>query len=367
MKRSLLSTAVAAASLSLISSVAMAGGLDRSGQDTSIIMDSGNVIEITNISVSPKITGTWAGGSTSTGDVAPDYSMTNIGMRFDVSDNIGIAVINDSPFGANVNWTNGVLNLTKGDLSSDATTVLGSYAVGDSFKVFVGVTSQSMKVTASVPAVGGYELTGAKSSGTGYVMGAGIENPEIAMKVSLTYHGKVKHNMSMTETVGASTSTSTSTFYTPSSFNLDFQTGIAENTLLFGTIRRANWTETNVKPAVYYATTAAAGSAKSLLDYDQDTTTYNIGVGYRFNESWSAAVTYGTESAQNTPGGAFGPTDGFNKYGLGVTYSMESIDITLAAQQVDVGDTGIYSGATQIATMSDNKTTVTALKITAKF
>lgn len=61
MKPLFLSAAVAAASLSLISSVAMAGGMDRSGQDTSIILKGGNVMEFLHVSVAPTVTGTWSG------------------------------------------------------------------------------------------------------------------------------------------------------------------------------------------------------------------------------------------------------------------------------------------------------------------
>ncbi len=39
--------------------MAQAGGWDRSGQDTSIILKDGNLLEITSVSVNPKVTGTY--------------------------------------------------------------------------------------------------------------------------------------------------------------------------------------------------------------------------------------------------------------------------------------------------------------------
>ena len=378
MKPSLLSTAVAAASLSLISSVAWAGGLDRSGQDTSIITDDGNVVEFANVSVAPSVTGTYtAGGVGATGDVTPDYSMTMIGLKMDVSDTISVALIRDNPYGADVSWEASALNGTKGSFSSTATTLIGSYGLDDGISVYAGVKDQSLQMSSANNLLA-YTITGAKSSATGFLAGVAFEKPEIAMKVALTYHAKVKHSMNVVEdsahpTLGGLVNNASSTmdFYTPSAINLDFQTGIAEDTLLFGSIRKANWTETDVHPDGYHALTYAASgntAAKSLLNYNNDSTAYNIGLGRRFSEAWSGAVTYGYEASNSGTGGPFSPTNGSNKYGVGVTYSVDNISATLAVQHVEMGDqiVSVQSGAIT-ADMASNSTLVTALKVSAKF
>jgi long-subunit fatty acid transport protein len=365
MKPSLLSTAVAAASLSLISSVAMAGGMDRSGMDTSIIMDSGNVVETTQVSVKPTITGTYATafGGTATGDVAPDYSMTNIGVKMDVTDNIAIAVINDSPYGSDLNWTSGALSGTKATIGSSATTLIGSYKLDGGMTVFGGVRDQEIDVEAGlvIPATITYAFAKASTSATGYLAGVGFEKPEIALKVSLTYNAKVKHTITANETVNGNPVNGTASFYMPSSYNLDFQTGVAENTLLFGTIRRANWTETDVRPNGYLA-----ALSKSLLTYSNDSTTYNIGLGRKFSETWSGAITYGYEAAQSGTGSPTSPTNGNSKYGIGVTYNAEDFSATLGVQHVDIGDQQVMVGANSTP-MTGNTALVTALKISAKF
>ena len=365
MKRSLLSTAVAAASLSLISSVAMAGGVDRSGMDTSIIMDEGNVVELTHVSVKPTVSGTYAAalGGTATGDVAPDYSMTNLAVKMDVSDTISIAIINDEPYGSDLNWTSGALSGTKATIGSNATTVIGSYKLDGGMSVFAGARDTKVDVEAGlvIPATINYAFAKASSSATGYLAGIGFAKPEIAMKVSLTYNAKVKHTITANETVNSNPVNGTTSFYMPSSYNLDFQTGIAENTLLFGSIRRANWTETDVAPAGY-----KAALNKSLLSYDNDSTNYNIGLGRKFNETWSGAVTYGWESAQAGTGSPTSPTNGNKKYGVGVTYNADEFSATLAVQHVDIGDQTVVVGSNN-SPMSGNSALVTAFKITAKF
>lgn len=352
----------------LASGAIQAGGLDRSGQDTSIILKEGGLFELTSVSVAPTLTGTNANlgaGTSDTIDVAPDYSMTTFAMRSDINDKMAIGLVQDNPYGADVSWTNGGLTGTQGQVRSDATTALLGYNVSDAVTVYGGIKNQSIIVTASVPLVSNYSLTGSQSSGSGYVVGAAIENPEIALRVALTYHTKITHDMAITESTTAlgADRASTMTFDSPEAFNLDFQTGIAANTLLFGSIRRANWTQLAVTPTDYALATGGA----NLLDYDENTTAYSIGLGRKLNDQWSVAVTYGWESATGEDSGPFGPTDGNSNYGLGVTYNADQLSITAGARSVSFGDTTVVSSGTTFATMEDNTGMVTAVKLAYKF
>jgi long-subunit fatty acid transport protein len=357
MKRTLISFAVLGTILAAAG--VQAGGWDRSGQDTSIILKEGSLLEITSVTVAPKITGTYTVGTTNpTGNVAPDYSFINIGFRTDISDNFSLAVIQDSPFGADVNWatTGDAYSGTKATIKTSATTVLVSYDI-DNVTVYGGLKNQSFSAEAAVPAAF-YTIKSDTDQSLGYVFGAAVERPEIAMRVALTYHSKVSHDVSIVEITAGGANTHPATILsakTPESFNLDFQTGVAENTLLFGTIRQVMWTQTLLDPPQYPAATP-------LKEFTQDTISYTLGLGRKFSDQWSGALTYGTEAAEGIVGSALGPTDGYSKMGVGVTYSGEHADITLGVQQINNGDT-----PTPAATMSDNTTLVTAVKIAYKF
>ena len=349
MKRTILNLAV----LSTIfgAGLVQAGGFDRTGQDTSIMLKEGSMVEITSVSVNPKVTGTYTTGGASTGEVAPNYSFTNLGFRTKVSDNFAIAIIQDSPFGADVNWTAGAYNGTKAKVKSSATTFLTSYDL-DNVTVYGGLKNQSLEATASVPAAG-YTVTSTADSSLGYVFGAAIENPEIAMKLSLTYHSKINHDISIVE--GAAPSTLKTT--TPESFNLDFQTGIAENTLLFGSLRQVKWTQMALCPDAYKAATGAC-----LKEFKSNTTSYTLGVGRKFSDSWSGAVTYGKESAGNDKPSVLSPTNGYTKMGFGVTYTGAQANITLGMQKVNNGN----ATATGV-NLTGNTSVVTAVKVGYKF
>lgn len=361
MKRTLINMAVLGSILG--ASMAHAGGWDRSGQDTSIIMKEGSLLEVTSVTVAPKVTGTYAGTNAATGDVTPDYSYNNIGFRTDINDDFSLALIQDEPFGAGVDYSTAAsqaYSLVNAEIKSDATTVLVSYDL-ENVTVYGGLKNQSFGAKADVPlnATTLYAIRSTPDKSLGYVFGAGVERPEIGMKVALTYHTKITHDVAIVETLnGGSTASSTLTASTPSSFNLDFQTGIAENTLLFGSIRSVQWTQTDLKPALYASSTGGL----SLKKFDKDVMTYNVGVARRFTDQWVGAFTYGTEAAEGGTAGPLGPTDGFSKMGLAVTYSAEQADITLAMQKVNNGDTTMAA-----ASMTNNTTTVTAVKVAYKF
>jgi len=382
MKRTLINIAILSTILG--TGMAQAGGFDVSGQDTSIILKEGNLLEITSVSVTPSVTGAYSapvngtpssGGSVS--NVAPSYSFTNLAFRTDISDDMGLAIIQDQPFGANVSWNDGTAvspptpassyNGVKAQIKSGATTALVSYALENNVTVYGGLKNQSVSASASNPVVVGYSITSKTDSSTGYVLGAAFEKPEIALRVALTYHTKVDHDLAIVETnqsgstLAPSPFSSVMSFKTPEAFNLDFQTGVAENTLLFGSIRHVKWTQFELMPPIYKGLTTAASnpSGSALKDFDHDATTYNIGLGRKLNDQWSAAVTYGTEAATGDDGSALGPTDGYTKIGVGVTYTGEQVAITLGVQKANLGDTVIPTKYTEAPTFSGTPTTMT--------
>ena len=357
MKRTLINIAILSTILG--TGMAQAGGWDRSGQDTSIILKEGNLLEITSVSVNPNITGTYNSGAAATGEAVPDYSFTTFGFRTGINDNMSLAIIQDTPFGAEVNWTAGLYAGTKAEIKSSATTALVSYDI-DNVTIYGGLKNQSFSASATVPLLS-YTIASTTDSSLGYVLGAAVEKPEIAMRVALTYHSSISHDVSIVETTSSSTGlTSTLSAKTPSSFNLDFQTGIAENTLLFGTVRRVNWTQTLLDPSNY--------PVRPLKKFTQDTTSYSLGLGRKFSDSWSGAVTYGTEAAEGVAGGPLGPTDGYDKMGVGVTYAGEQATITLGMQKINLGDASSEAGGGAYkAAMSGNTALVTAVKVAYKF
>ncbi len=317
------------------SSGAHAGGVERSTQSVAILFEEGRYAELSFGRFAPDVSGTVGGGAISSGDMAGDYNSWSLGYKMDIGDRMALAVILDQPIGANVNYP-GVPALgayplagSTATLTSSAITALLKYQFENNISVYGGLRYETVHGEVSLPSVGGYTLDTNHDSELGYVIGVAWEKPEIAARVALTYNSAITHTLESLE-FGAAPGT----FETevPQSVNLEFQTGIAKDTLLFGSIRWVDWTAFVIDPPFYPAPLG------NLVDYAGDRTTYNLGIGRRFNDNWAAAVTVGYEKADGAPTGNLGPSDGMKSIGLAATYTMDNMKITGGVRYVDIGD-----------------------------
>jgi long-chain fatty acid transport protein len=326
MKRFMLaSTAILAAT------GAFAGGVERSTQSVSILFEQGRYAELSFGRFAPDVSGL-AGGVAASGDMAGDYNSWSLGYKMDIGDRMAFAMILDQPIGANVNYPAGTSYPLRGStatLTSSAITALLKYKFENNVSVYGGLRYETVHGEVSLPTVFGYSLDTNHDSELGYVVGLAWEKPEIAARVALTYNSAITHSLESVE-FGAVAGT----FETkvPQSVNLEFQTGIAKDTLLFGSIRWVDWTSFIIDPPAYPAPLG------NLVDYAGDRTTYNLGVGRRFNENWAGAVTLGYEKADGSRTGNLGPTDGIKSIGLAATYTKDNMKITGGIRYVELGD-----------------------------
>jgi long-subunit fatty acid transport protein len=338
-----------AAALLAAATAAQSGGVEKSSQSVAILFEQGNYAELSFGRFSPDVSGAlgvavgpFPAGSTS-GDMAAGYNTVSLGYKTDLNDRLALAIIIDEPIGAKVRYpgTFGVfpypLAGTTADLTSNALTALLKYKFDNNVSVYGGLRYQTVKGEVSIPFVGGYTLETNNDSEFGYVVGVAWEKPEIAARVALTYTSAITHTLDSTEG-GPTPAVGSFETEVPQSVNLEFQTGIAKDTLLFGSIRWVEWSAFVIDPPGYPL-------ADPLVEYASDRVTYNLGVGRRFNENWSAAVTIGYEDPDGEITGNLGPTDGFSSIGLAATYTMDNLKITGGIRYVEIGDATTSIGA----------------------
>lgn len=160
------------------------------------------------------------------------------------------------------------------------------------------------------------------------------------------------------------------TIKTPQSVNLDFQTGIMADTLLFGNVRWVEWSAVTVQPPVFGQTSAAlAGQPLNLLDYTDDQWSASLGVGRKLNSQWAANVSVGWDSGAGDPITTLGPTVGFYSLGLGARYTpVENIDISLGVRYLWLGDAEAkVSSGTVVGTFEENTAIAAGLKLGYRF
>lgn len=347
------------AALLATTSIATAGGLDRSGQGVGIIFEDGNVVELSYGHVDADLTGqgTTAFGGQPSGDIAPAYTQIGLGVKVDVNEALSFAVFIDQPFGADVAYTQPTypLNGVAAQVESKSLNILGRYKFDGGLSVHGGLRYYTVSGTLTNIQPGGYTANMEDANAVAPVLGVAYERPEIALRVALTYTGEADVSMNTTNNFGPDGSTDVTL---PSSINLDFQTGVAADTLVFGSIRFADYKALSVTPPNY----------GTVLEYENNPVTYSLGVGRRFSETLSGAVTLGYEASQGGAASNLAPTDGNISLGLGLTYTMDNVKITGGVRYVQLGDTFTEhtSGAT-FANFNDNTATAIGLKVSYGF
>lgn len=342
--------------------MACAGGVERSSQSVGILFEEGSYVELTYGSVDPTVSGIQQSdvnvfgprGSigAGTGDISPSYNTVALAYKTQLTDKIDMALILDEPIGADVNYADPAYAYggSTASISSHAITALLKYNLPNNFSVYGGLRHQRAK--GEVDLFLGYTMQTDTAQDWGWVAGVAWEKPEIAARVALTYHSEITHTFNASETFIAPRPASTFDTTVPQSLNLEFQTGIAPDTLLFGSIRWVDWTAFDISPDFYGVIT----SGGSLVDYQNDTITYNLGIGRRFNEKWSGAVQIGYEPSNGGFSGNLGPTDGFTSLGVAASYKHNNMTVTAGVRHIWIGDAVTENpspGATPGTTLGD--------------
>lgn len=362
MKTTILTISALLASTAAVS----AGGIDRSGQSITALFEAGRYGEFSLGSISPDTSGTSVAalGSRDSGNLTENYLQFGAAYKADINEKLSYALIYDQPFGADVAYPTGTGYYAAGaqaDLDSHALTGLLRYRMNDNFSVHGGVRVQSIEAVAAIPFVSNYSVEGDRDTGVGYVAGVAYERPDIAMRVSLTYNSKIKHDVRTTESSAAlGTNTSETEIETPQSVNLEFQTGIAADTLLFGGVRWVDWSDFDISPANYGTLTGGG----SLVSYQDDVFTYSLGVGRRLNDNWSVSASVGYEESNGGFASNLGPTDGNKSLALAAVYTRDNMKITSGIRYVNIGDaqTAIPTNA-PAANFEDNDAVAFGVKV----
>lgn len=357
----------AAAALLATTAMAQAGGVERSNQSVAILFEEGTYAELSFSLVSPDVTGVQLGTGTPSGDIGNGFLNYAFRIRQDLGGPWSMGLIAENHIGADVTYNAGTgyaISPSRAAIRGDSLAAILRYEFDTGASLYGGARASRAEGMANltVPGFGNYTLDTEADTAIGYLVGVSYEIPEIALRVNLTYNSEYTHTFSSSETgLGPPLSSSFDTTI-PQSLHLEAQSGIAEDTLLFGSIRWVDWTEFDISPTRY--STAGGGALGSLVDYDSDTITYVVGVGRRFSDAVSGAASITYEAEQNDlPGANLGPTDGRIALGLGGTYTTETgVEISGGVQYSWLGNT-----VTSVGRFEDNTSVAAGITIGMNF
>lgn len=392
----------AAALTAAAAGAATAGGIDRSGQPVGIIFKDGNYVEFGVSHTSPTVGGKdipqsppgfpfpYDSGARYD-DVADAFTSYSFGGKYDINDRLSIAITGAEDFGADIFYPDpagSLLGGTSAEADTYALTLMARYKFTENWSVHGGLRRDTAEGTIKLnglayggptiidPGTGGVISRGASGYKVelendvayGYLVGGAYEIPEIALRLAVTYFSPIEHEFGTRETIPVrlgspagpdltTTSNSKDTkVRTPEAVNIDFQTGIAEDTLLFANVRWADWSEFRIKPEKL---------GRDLVELN-DTTTYTLGVARRFTERFAASASFIYEPEDNdrliSP---LAPVNGFKAIALGASYRVDNVEIAGGVRYTWLGDSEPETGTPDVARASftDNEAVSVGIRV----
>ncbi|MFD1911971.1 OmpP1/FadL family transporter [Halodurantibacterium flavum] len=331
--------ALASAGAFALSATAALATVERSSQSVGILFEEGRYLEFGLTHVNPSVSGSVAGGLLESGDMTRSYTSLSFAFKTPLTPDLDLAVIVDEPIGADVRYPTGTgypIAGSNAEVNSIGVTGILRYRINPNMSVYGGLRAvrTNGEVELFLPGPAQYTMSVDDDVAFGWLIGAAYEIPQYAARVALTYNSRIKHEFNATETfVGLAQLETTFETVIPESVNLEFQTGIAPDTLLMGGVRWVKWTDFDITPPFYESQTGG-----TLVEYNTEAVTYSIGLGRRFNENWSGAIMASYTTDGFSPTSNLGPTDGQSSIGLAVTYTQDNFKIISGLRYIDLGD-----------------------------
>ena len=362
---------------------AFAAGLDRSGQSISVFLQPGNYAEAGISVLDPTVKGKDL-IKNNVSDMAEDYYFPSAAIKVQATEQISLGLLYDQPFGADAMYnleqsmfTNGI-EATKVEVETHNLTALIGYQPTENWNFYAGPVWQTVEADISLrgqayispkdptKVLSGYDIKIHEEEAFGWLAGFAYQIPEIALKTSVTYRSEIKHKAKSVEThklMPMLNVESQLDAITPQSVNIDFQTGVAANTLAFANIRWVHWDQFAVTPKFLNS-----ASGNNLIDYSDDQWSATVGVGRKLNSHWSGSASVGYDSGAGNPVTTLGPTEGYWSVGLGGQYSpAENYFIQAGVKYFWLGDAHAQTGGNIVGEFTDNYALGYGLKIGYRF
>jgi len=341
---------VSVAGLCVSSTALMAGGMERTALSTGFMYENGGYAEVSYSSRDYTVTASTFAPDES---VIEDQTGFSLAAKFDVTEmlSFGLSQYNQAGVGLNYQGAGGtgavgaVLNSVgpKVSLDIDALVFLGRYALNENYSFMLGMKNSTIKdatadIFKTVGATTAASVTGKTASSS--VAAIAYERPELALRVEYLYEADVSFSLDTTGGLNAGTGTTQGSL--PDYQTINFQTGIAADTLAFGSIRMADWK--NHQLAVAPQTLAGTGVFGGPTSSFSNSTTYSLGVGRKVSDDLSLSLSTNWENGTESSGTSLlSPTNGYNGYSLGAKYNMDNLTLSGGVNYTTFGDKTITS------------------------
>ncbi|UXS01530.1 OmpP1/FadL family transporter [Agrobacterium tumefaciens] len=315
----------------------LAGGLERGGYNIDLLFDPSDYVldssatfvapqrEVKNARDNPARSGPLPSSWSTSADDSENYWSTRVGAKAAIGDFGDCMFDYSQPWGAHLKpgiWQGSSYNIeTKVKSHNYATTCRVKFDLGKGdFSIIGGGFYQELsgykyRQVVSPDVLRGFGLPGTgvgklemEGDGWGWRAGVAYEIPEIAFRTSLVYNSAVDHDLSGTvdlvnvpgavlpaeiRALGGRVVPVYGSVSMPDSLELKVQSGIAPDWLAFGSVKWTDWSQIQVVPFCPVGSSPCVPGRNALNTLDlfyQDGWTISGGIGHKFNDQWSGAV-----------------------------------------------------------------------------
>ena len=362
---------ISAAGLIFSSSIAFAGGFELQTLDTSAMYENGGYASFSTAKLNSKLYGVGANGQKV--KTLRDQSFSNISLKADVGNfNLGFTTYRSGAI-----QMSGASDATfagsyapSANANLDTIAFMARYPLGDNFSVLGGVKQNNLESFNLTSIYGSYAISAA--SNTSYVFGASYSISEIALRAEVLLQPASKITTSGTFSGSAlvfnAPGAVSANLKLPEMLTINFQTGIAKDTLLTASIHRAKWSSAQVTADVTSgnAVVDAAAAVKSAFS---DSTRYSIGLGRKFTDNLSGSISYAQEAGSgSTSTSSFSMSNGSKAISAGLKYSLENMDISFGVSHTMFNDITVkVNNLTPNLSYKNNSATTMGFKISTNF
>ena len=343
-----------------------AAGADITLMPTEVMFQKGNYLEISSAKVSPNVTGTVVAPNLS---MYPDYSANTLAFKFDMNDKVAFGFADYLSAGIYVDYRNTGVIAAFVDLSIRSRLLAAKYQINDNVSVLGGWKySKTSNATANVLKNPVGSLTIPSATGSALALGLAYEKPEIALRISALYQSATKFVLPMTTAghPGGAVSLLDGKAGLPKSVTLRFQSGIAKDTLIFGSAHRGDWLNSQVEFDTDFNAQGQFIGLQNKLDARSSfttTTAYTLGLGRKLSDQYSVSATYGWEKGSGPTGTSLlSTTDGKKSLSLGGKFTSGRMSVSVGYSRIKLGDY-TYTPSTPDYVFSNNKANAIGVKL----
>jgi long-subunit fatty acid transport protein len=376
----------------MLASPAISGGWEAGRLDSSFMYQEGSYAEVGTSSIDYDVKGKTQANKTH--KMAKDQTRTSLAFKMEYGDfDIGLTrymsgaiqldgqntaatltppgcnpLVNPNPANAAVAQVGYCSIVPSADVTAHSIALLGKYSINDNISVLGGINRYDVETSTVTTIAGHYVVSGDEMAP---VIGAAYENKEIALRVELMVQAETDMTLSAKSSLSpldptAPSSISGAKLVIPQTMTLNFQSGIAEDTLLFGSVHKADWKTAQINIPENAA--HASGTVRKVDSDFANRTAYSIGIGRKINDSISVLGSYAMEDGGGaTSTDAFTLTDGSQTLALGGRYTYENMTISGGYSYTKVGDVKTTPTTGMTADYKNNKVTGFGLKIGFSF